>query len=90
MGVSISATNSIYDFYMGYGGFFNLRKNIAFALDKEFGENYALLGSCFTEEEYSENDRVANLILERKPLDEDILEFLYASDTEGKISYKVT
>ena len=43
MGISITATNSKYDFYMGYGGFFSLRKNIALALDKEFGENYARL-----------------------------------------------
>lgn len=26
MGISITATNSSYDFDMGYGGFFNLRK----------------------------------------------------------------
>lgn len=89
MGVSISATNSIYDFDMGYGGFFNLRKNIALALDEEFGENYALLGNCYTIDDYNKNDMVANSILERKHLDEDVVDFLYASDTEGKISYKV-
>ena len=89
MGVSISATNSIYEFDMGYGGFFNLRKNIAIALDKEFGENYALLGNCYTVDDYNKNDEVANAILERKHLDEDVVDFLYASDTDGKISYKV-
>ena len=35
MGVTITDTHSPYEFDMGYGGFFNLRKNIAFALDKE-------------------------------------------------------
>ena len=48
MGITITAKNSSYDFDMGYGGFFNLRKNIALALDKEFGENYEHLGSCWT------------------------------------------
>ena len=32
MGVTITAIHSPYEFDMGYGGFFNLRKNIAFAL----------------------------------------------------------
>ena len=89
MGVSITATNSSYDFDMGYGGFFNLRKNIALALDKDFGENYALLSHCYTEKQFEDNDRVANLIIEQKNLDEDIVKFLYMSDCEGKISYKV-
>ena len=77
MGVTITATHSPYEFDMGYGGFFNLRKNIAFALDEEFGENYAL------------NDEVANRIIEKKNLNPDIISFLYQPDTEGKISYKI-
>lgn len=43
MGLTITSTHPIYTFDMSYGGFFILRKNIALALDKEFGENYALL-----------------------------------------------
>ena len=35
MGVFIFATNSKYEFNMGYGGFFDLRTNIASAIDKE-------------------------------------------------------
>ena len=89
MGVSIRATNSSYSFDMGFGGFFNLRKNIALALDDEFGKNYANLAYCHSKEEYAENDRIANEILARKPLDEDILDFLYDSDTTGQISHKV-
>lgn len=89
MGITITAKNSKYEFDMGYGGFYNLRKNIAFALDEEFGENYALLGQCYTEEQYLDNDAVANIIIERKQLDGDVIEFLYMPDTEGKISYKV-
>lgn len=85
MGVTITAKNSAYEFDMGYGGFFNLRKNIAFALDKDFGENYAL-GSCWTERQFKDNDRVADLIIKRKHLYEkykNTLDFLYMKDTDG-------
>lgn len=34
MGITITAKNSGYEFDMGYGGFFNLRRKIALALDK--------------------------------------------------------
>lgn len=89
MGVTITAKNSQYEFDMGYGGFYNLRKNIAYALDEEFGKNYALLGQCMTETQYQENDATANSIIEYKSLDSDIVKFLYMPDTEGRISYKV-
>ncbi len=91
MGITITATNSHYEFDMGYGGFFNLRKNIALALDKEFGENYGLLALCFTKEQFKENDKKAENIINSKHLDEkyeDVLDFLYGSDCEGKASYK--
>ena len=91
MGVTITATNSSYSFDMGCGGFFNLRKNIALALDKDFGENYALIAKCYTDNQYTENDRAAELIIADKQLDDkysDVLDFLYASDEGGKISYK--
>lgn len=89
MGISITAKNSSYDFDMGYGGFFNLRKNIALALDEEFGKNYALLGKCWTEKKFAENDRISEKIINKKNLDTDIVDFLYMPDTEGKISYRV-
>lgn len=41
MGVTISANGSNRSFNCGYGGFFNLRKNIALAYDGELGEHYA-------------------------------------------------
>lgn len=44
MGVTISATHSSYEFDTGYGGFFNLRKNIALALDDELGKMYIEYG----------------------------------------------
>lgn len=88
MGVSVYANNSQYSFDMGYGGFFNLRKNIALALDEEFGKNYALLGKCWTLTQYEENDATANAILARKPLDTRVVDFLYMPDTGGEISHQ--
>lgn len=46
MGVTITATNPKYEFDMGYVGFLQLRKEIALALDEEFGRNYADLAHC--------------------------------------------
>ena len=91
MGVSIKATNGIYSFDMGYGGFFNLRKNIAIALDPEFGDHYAKLLYRHSKEEFSTPDRKAEEIINRKHLDEDyadVLDFLYASDESGAISHR--
>lgn len=91
MGVCICATNSGYEFYGGYGAFFNLRNQIAHALDQEFGENYACIIKCYSEEASRENDRKAEEIINRKHLDEkyeDVLDFLYMPDSDGKISYK--
>ena len=90
MGVSITATNPKYSFDMGFAGFFSLRSNIACALDKDFGENYKKLMFCHTSEDYKENDRIAEGIINNKGLDyySDILDFLYMSDCEGKIGYK--
>ena len=91
MGITITCTNSKYDFDMGYGGFFNLRKNIALCLNKEFGENYAMLSKCISKAQFEENDRNAEYLISKHHLDDeyaDILDFLYASDCDGKINYK--
>ena len=91
MGVTITATNAKCDFNMGYGGFFNLRKNIASALDEEFGNAYSLLARCVDDEDYKDNDKLTNSIIDKKHLEEeyaDVLKFLYMSDIEGKIGYK--
>ena len=91
MGVTITATNAKYDFDMGYGGFFNLRKNIALALDDDFGQIYLRFAKCITDEDYKENDRLAKSVINQKHLDKqyaDVLDFLYASDEGGKIGYR--
>ena len=91
MGITITATNSKLSFDMGCGGFACLQRHIAEALDEEFGKNYAGIMSCFIKEEYEENDRKAKEIINRKHLDDkyaDVIDFLYASDTDGKTSYR--
>ena len=59
MGIRLTADHSSYVFYMGYGGFFSLRKNIALALDREFGEHYAELIYCHTPADFDAHDRRA-------------------------------
>lgn len=90
MGVTIYANGSKQSFDMGSGGFFNLRKNIALGLDQEFGEHYATLSRCSTKEDYQRFDEVANRILadERFQDKEDVLDFLFAPDTDGETGYK--
>ena len=90
MGVTITATNSTYEFHMGYGGFFNLRKNIAIALDKEFGEVYANLSSCITDSQFIANDKNAEFVINKNCLKDnyaDVLEFLYMPDSNGSVPY---
>ena len=88
MGVSIVATHSKYSFDMGGFGFFNLRKNIAYALDREFGQHYEKIICCSSEEDFTVFNQVTNRMVVRKNLDDDILDFLFQSDIEGSISYK--
>lgn len=74
---------------MGYGGFNNLRKNIAIAWDKELGETYGDMVMCMLHPK--EYDERINRILANdrfKDEDEDILDFLFASDCNGKCGYK--
>ena len=88
MGVTITCKNPKYSFDMGYGGFFNLRKNIAIALDEEFGNHYSTLTSCHSPQDYTNFDNIANRMISEKDLDDDILDFLFQSDCDGKINYR--
>ena len=93
MGVSITCKNPIYDFDMGYGSFASLRKNIALAIDREFGELYNKFIHCFIAEDRRNIVRETNAYIEQHPeifTDElhDVMDFLYAPDCEGKINYK--
>jgi len=90
MGVSVYANHSTLSFDMGGGGFFNIRKNIAYALNEDLGEVYESLLRCHYKADFEEHDRKANKIIADNNLEEyaDVLDFLYASDIEGKISHK--
>ena len=91
MGITITATNATHSFDMGCGGFFNLRKNIALALDKELGEVYTQLGECCSDEDYAVIDKAIGDIIERRHLQDnhdDVLRFLFASDIGGEISHR--
>lgn len=91
MGVSITCKKPKYTFDMGEGGFFNLRKNVALSMDREFGELYATLSKCYSSDDYSAFDQKVEKMIAEKRLDEkytDVLDFLFASDCEGKINYK--
>ena len=91
MGFTIYATNSSRNFDGGMGGFMNLRTNIAIAFDKEFGKHYSTLRKCVFEEDYDAFDEKTNKILsdERfKQEDEDVIDFLFASDCVGEISHR--
>ena len=88
MGVTVTANNSSFAFHMGSGGFYSLRKTVADALDPEFGKNYAGLLKCRSEEDYKEHDRIANVLIGEKNLDDDIVEFLYMPDTDGSVPYR--
>ena len=75
----------------GYGMFMVLRQAIAKLYDKEFGEHYETLSKCFFKEHFDEFNKKANEILRNdrfKDEDEDIVDFLYMSDCNGKIGYK--
>lgn len=92
MGLTISGNyeNSI-ELSGGYGMFSQIRKVIALAFDKEFGEHYLTLSTLSGKDDYKEFNRKANEILrdERfKDEDEDIVRFLFMPDCDGKIGYK--
>jgi len=75
----------------GYSLMFKLRSKIANAYDKEFGKHYETLTSGYGKEFYEKFDKKTNEILSHerfKQEDEDIIDFLFAPDTDGKISYK--
>ena len=86
--MGICLYNKEYEMDMGYFTFAQLRTVIAKLLNEEFGENYSLLRRCITKKDFKENDKIANFLIEKYNLDEDVVDFLYQSDCNGKITYK--
>ena len=94
MGISLYA-NSKYvpqKFDMSYGGFFTLRSQIANAFDEEFGKHYSQLlkASCSLSGGTEAFNQKTNQILADKRFEgkDDILDFFFASDCDGTISYQ--
>lgn len=90
-GLTLTAKNSSYVFHIGYAEFFQLRATIASLYDKCLGEHYWTLPQYHDKQTYDEFDRITEEILAHprfKEEDSDILDFLYASDCDGKIGYK--
>ena len=87
--ITITAKKSNFRFTVGRRGFFHLRRNIAFALDEEFGKHYNHWIMCHSEADIDKHMRIAEAIVSRKGLQKkygDVLEFLYMGDEKGKIS----
>lgn len=92
MGICLTANNSKYSFNMSYGSFHNLRRNIATAIDPEFGELYhkQLAALYVTDSLEAENEIVKLLADEERFPDtlQPIINFLYESDCEGSVDYR--
>lgn len=99
MGICINGRyngkSSPYSLAMSYGTFFLLRKQVASHLCKEFFEHYSLMADAifsYSDKEKEDYNQKTMEIIERNELDkkkyqEKILDFLYAPDCEGSISY---
>lgn len=93
MGVSITANNSNFVFHCSCTGLYRLRANIAKAYDEQLGELYKEL---FSVSDTADNiqrveTEINNLLSDEqrfKKEDYDILDFLFGSETFGRISYK--
>lgn len=91
MGITLGHRHKSID--MGCGGFLNLRKTIATLLAPSFGDLYeewvcTIPSNGLTDEEG--NARLAKLYENKTVTDDDdvVIEFLFASDIEGKLSAK--
>lgn len=93
MGITIHANGVSRSFDCGYFGFAKLRNNIAEAFDKDFAVIYSY-GLLATWKPKDLEKRLNNILTlknktgEIKDCDNDILDFLFESDCEGKASYE--
>lgn len=88
MGICLTSRKSKYSFNMGYGGFHNLRTNICRAYDKELAEIYEDTAWSLRDPE-GYTAKINDILKDArfKEEDADIIDFLFASDCEGKCSY---
>ena len=91
MGLTLYSKGSPIELTGGYGMFLRIRSRIAMIRDKELGEHYATISSIWRSEDFKEFDRRTNEILRDdrfKNEDKDLVDFLFASDCEGKCGYR--
>lgn len=87
----MTARNSAYSFRMSYKAFFALRVIIAKSYDEWFGTHYQTIAQCHDQINYEEHNRITEEILSHlnfQSEDEDIMDFLYTPDCDGKIGYR--
>ena len=91
MGVTINSKNHSMD--MGYGGFNRLRNKVAELTGKEIGEHYKnldkgmFLNGTQREEFFKEYNKKISELEGQFKIPCGILDFLYASDCGGKITF---
>lgn len=71
---------------MGLGSFFQLRRDIAFAVSREFGEHYQTLLKCSTEEDFDAYDRTLAELVRKYEVPEGTLKFLFEEDGNIRIA----
>ena len=82
---------------LGHFGFQRLRSKVAELLDEEFGNRYKDIPdiqrqayqSDSSEKVWEVYNNQLNEIIDRNHLDDNVLEFLFQPDCNGKLSYKV-
>ncbi len=82
---------------MGYGSFLTFRTEVAKAFSDEFGQKYRKYiddslraYTCFlnSDTELARLDKEFNSYLKTVDIDDDVVDFLFQPDSEGKITYK--
>ena len=86
MGVTLY--NKEYNMDMGMGSFYQLRRIVANFMNSEFGEHYSNILKCRTKNDFIAFDKKTEQLVKKYNLDEDILDFLFQSDCDGKINSK--
>lgn len=97
MGITISGRYkgriSPFELDMSYSTFFRLRCTIARAFDSDLYSHYLhLIDYRSSKAEWDEYDHITNVIIQKNKIDtvkwkSKIVDFLFAPDTNGKISY---
>lgn len=85
MGVTITANGSNESFDMGYGGFGNLRKNIAHCIDPDLGVLYEELYRTWLAPQI---ERINALILDKHLECDHAMDFLFQADCCGMVGYR--